>query len=61
MFEISSQSNIINEQLSSSTIAKLCIRKVHAMQPEQYIDKFLTKVKTKFSYLNCFSNHFFDY
>ena len=44
IIELASQSNIINEQLSSSVISKLCIKKLYLMSPEHYIDRFLNKV-----------------
>ena len=44
MIQLASQTNIIYEQLSSSSISKLCIKRLFFMSPEQYLDKFLTKV-----------------
>lgn len=44
IIELASQSNIIQEQLSSSVISKLCIKKLYLMSPDQYIDKFIEKV-----------------
>lgn len=44
IIELASQTNIIYEQLSSNVISKLCIKKLYLMSPNQYIDRFLTKV-----------------
>lgn len=51
IIELASQSNIIQEQLSSSVISKICIKKLYLMSPDQYIDKFIEKV-FKFKNLN---------
>jgi len=44
IIEMASQSNILYEQLSGHTISKLCIKKLYSIPPNQYIDKFITKV-----------------
>lgn len=44
VIELASQSNILYEQLSSSVISKLCVKRLYLMSPELYLDKFITKL-----------------
>jgi hypothetical protein len=60
MIQLASQTNIIYEQLSSSSISKLCIKRLFFMSPEQYLEKFLTKV-LKFIYFFLFYNLYFKF
>jgi hypothetical protein len=41
IIELSSQSNILYQQLSGPSISKLCIKKLHFMSPEEYIESFI--------------------
>lgn len=44
LIEMSSQSNILYEQLSGNLISKLCIKKLYSITPNKFMDKFLTNI-----------------
>ncbi|RNA01837.1 origin recognition complex subunit 3, partial [Brachionus plicatilis] len=47
IIELASQTNIIQEQLSSSVISKFCIKKLYLMSPDQYVDRFIEKKESE--------------
>jgi hypothetical protein len=44
VIELASQSGVLNEQLTSTSISKLCIQKLYSMSSTEFMDTFFKKV-----------------